>query len=104
MPRGDDFVPLGDPEQPLIERPVAHPAQRHAVGGPVVLRFAPRDDVRRRDRRAPVEGADAQATQGAAMAVRGDDGPPETLVANGGTVRFVNGQRLLEPGIFGVFQ
>jgi hypothetical protein len=60
--------------------------------------------VRRRDRRTAVEGANAQATQGAAMAVRGYDGSTKPLVANRGTVLFLDGQRLLDPGIFGMFQ
>jgi hypothetical protein len=83
LPRGNDFIHLRNPEQPLVEGPVAHPAQCHAVGGPVVLRLAPRDDVRCRDSRMPVEGADTDAAQRATMRICGNDGPPETLVANG---------------------
>ena len=89
LPRRDDFVHLRNPEQPLVEGPVAHPAKCHAVGGPVVLRLAPRDDVRRRDSRMPVEGKDADAAQGATMGICGNDGPPETLVADGRKVGFL---------------
>jgi hypothetical protein len=68
---------------------VAHPAKCHAVGGPVVLRLAPRDGVRRRDSRMPVEGKDADASQGATMGICGNDSPPETLVADGRKVGFL---------------
>jgi hypothetical protein len=60
--------------------------------------------VRRRDRRVTVEGTDADAAQGAAMEVSGDDGPPEALVADGGAVSLLVGQRLFDPRIFGAFQ
>jgi hypothetical protein len=89
LPRGDDFVYLRNPEQPLVEGPVAHPAKCHAVGGPVVLRLAPRDDVRRCDSRMPVERTDADAAQGATMGICGNDSPPETLVADGWKVGFL---------------
>ena len=89
LPRGDDFVSLRDSEQPLIEGPMTHPAQCHAVGGPVVLRLTPRDDMRRRDSRMPVESTDADAAQGATMGIRGNDGPPETLVVDGWKVGFL---------------
>ena len=89
LPRGDHFVPLKDPEQSLIEGQVAHIAQCYSVTGPLILSLAPRDDVRRRDSRMPVEGTDADAAQGATMGIRGNDGPPETLVADGWKVRFL---------------
>ena len=38
------------------------------------------------------------------MEVSGSDGSPETLVADGGTVRFLDGQRLFDPSIFGTRQ
>ncbi len=88
---GDDFVPLRNSKQTLIESPVTHPAQRHTVGGPVVLRLAPWDYVSGRDSRMTVKGADAEAAQGAAVEIRGDDGTPKALVTNDGTVRFLNG-------------
>ena len=56
LPRSDDFVLLRDPEQPFIEGPVTHPAQCHTICRPVVLRLAPRPDVRRRDSSMIVEG------------------------------------------------
>ncbi len=66
---------------------MTHPAEGHAVGGPVVLCLSPRNYMRCRDRRASVQRAHADAAQGAAMEVSGNDGPPETLVADGGTVQ-----------------
>ena len=104
LSRGDDFVLFRDSEQSLVEGPVAHPAQRHAVGWSVVIRLTPRDDMRRRDRRVTIDGADADATQGATMEVRGNDGPPETLVASRRPIRFFVRQRLFDSGIFGTFQ
>ena len=55
----------------------------------VVLRLAPRDDMRCCDNRMPVEGTDADAAQGATMRLCGNDSPPETLVADGWKVGFI---------------
>jgi hypothetical protein len=89
LPGGDDFVYLRNPEQPPVEGPVAHPAQCHAVDGPVVLGLTPGNDVCRRDGRMPVKGTDTDGAQGAAMGICGNDGSPETLVADGWKVRFL---------------
>jgi hypothetical protein len=44
--------------------------------------------MRRRDSRMPIESTDAYAAQGTTMGVCGNDGPPETLVADGWKVGF----------------
>src|SRR5215204_3002377 len=82
LPRSDEFVHLRNPEQSLIEGPVAHSAKCHAVGGPVVLGFAPRNDVRCRDSRVTIECANTDAAQGAAVSICCDNCPPKALIAN----------------------
>jgi hypothetical protein len=89
LPRGDDFVHLRNPEQTLIECPVAHPAQCHAVDRSVIMFLAPWNDVRRRDGSMAIERTDADATQGTTMGICSNDSPSKALVADGRKVRLL---------------
>jgi hypothetical protein len=69
--RQDDAVIGGDVHQPFVEGPVAQAAERQTVGGVVVARLVPGDDVRGFDRSVPTRCDDAQTAAGAAMVVGG---------------------------------
>jgi hypothetical protein len=60
--------------------------------------------MRRRNGRMTVEGTDTDATQGAAMGICRNDGPPETLISNGRKVYLLHRQCLFYSKIFGVVQ
>ena len=78
---GDEhFILFSHAHQSPVETPVAQLAQRHAVGGPVVVAFAPGLDVGRIHGRVPFRRDHPQAAQRAPMLVQGDDGLSEPLV------------------------
>lgn len=100
LTRHNDAVPLRHPHHPLVERPVAELAQRHAVADIIIAAHAPRHNVGRIDHGMAFRRDNPHPAQRAPMIIRGDHGPPEPLVPHNRPVH-LSIENFLHPGLMG---